>query len=67
MKIDLENDYTLISHEEIKTFVENNQETLTLLNALKPQLKQHFPKTNFSLEVCDRLEWTTDIDMIRYF
>ena len=29
MKIDLENDYTLISHEEIKTFVENNQETLT--------------------------------------
>ena len=64
MNVDLTEDYTLISQNEIKNFVENNQETLTFLNAIKPHLKQHFPKTKFSLEVCDKLEWTTETKLL---
>ena len=44
MKIDLENDYTLISHEEIKTFVENNQENINPFKCIKTSIKTTFSK-----------------------
>lgn len=61
MNYDLNHDYILISPEnEINEFIENNDNTFEILNTINPLLVNHFPNTVFSLELCDKLEWTTE-------
>ncbi|WP_458453738.1 hypothetical protein [Methanobrevibacter sp.] len=65
MKNELAKKYDLIpSERKINDFISNNESTLEILNAIEPQLDKHFPNTKFSLEVCDRLEWTTEIKLL---
>ena len=61
MKYDLNQNYILISPKnEIDDFIENNDNTFEILNFINPLLVNHFPNTTFSLELCDKLEWTTE-------
>ena len=61
MKNDLKETYTLVSSEEsIDEFIKSNENTLEILNAIRPKLTEHFPDSEFSLELCDELKWTTE-------
>ncbi len=61
MKYDLNQKFKLISPEnKINKFVETNDKTFEILNTISPLLVNYFPDTTFSLELCDRLEWTTE-------
>lgn len=58
-------EYMLISGEdEIKKFIESNENTKEILEAIKPQLKKHFPNSKLSLEICNRLSWTTETKLL---
>ena len=58
-------EYMLISGEdEIKKFIESNENTKEILEAIKPQLKKHFPNSKLSLEICNRLTWTTETKLL---
>ena len=47
-KIMKNSEYMLISGEdEIKKFIESNENTKEILEAIKPQLKKHFPNPNY--------------------
>lgn len=59
------NEYTLISPEnQIKKFIEENENTREILEAIMPQLKKHFPNSKLSLEICNRLTWTTETKLL---
>ena len=59
------NEYILISPEnQIKKFIESNENTKEILEAIKPQLKKHFPNSKLSLEICNRLSWTTETKLL---
>lgn len=59
------NDYNLISPEnEIIEFMQNNENTQIILETIKPDLNEHFPNSNFSLEICDKLNWTTETKLL---
>lgn len=61
MKYYLNKNYQLISSEdEICEFITENKNTLEILNAIEPNLKRYFPNSIFSLELCNRLQWTTE-------
>ena len=65
MKTDLEKQFMLkSSKKEISDFINNNEYTLEILNAIQPQLNRHFPKSKFSLEVTDRLNWTSESKLL---
>ena len=65
MKTDLEKQFHLkSSKKEISDFINNNEYTLEILNAIQPQLNRHFPKSKFSLEVTDRLNWTSESKLL---
>lgn len=58
-------EYMLISGEdEIKKFIESNENTKEILEAIKPQLKKHFPNSKLSLEICNSLVWTTETKLL---
>lgn len=52
--------FYLKSPEEIEEFVEKNDKTIEIINALEPRLQKHFPESQYSLEVCNELGWTTE-------
>lgn len=61
----LNNDYVLISPEkQINDFIDSNENTLKILDAMEPHLIRHFPDSKFSLEVCDSLGWTTESKLL---
>lgn len=60
----LNSQYTLISPEKIKEFIDSNKNTLRILNAMKPHLNRHFPNNKLSLEICDELGWTTETKLL---
>lgn len=61
----LMNNYRLISSEiEIDDFIENNANTLTIIKSMEPYLIEYFPFADFSLEICDNLEWTTESKLL---
>ena len=65
MRNDLNKEFLLISpKEEINEFIQNNENTLEILEAIKPQLTKHFPNTKFSLEVSDQINWTTETKLL---
>lgn len=61
MDYEIEKNYQLISpKQDIYKFIESNENTLEILNAIKPQLMKHFSNSEISLELCNKLEWTTE-------
>ena len=61
----LKNDYILISPEkDIVEFINHNKDTLKIINAMEPHLSTHFPNNEFSLELCDKLGWTTETKLL---
>lgn len=61
MKNNLNKGYDFDSaKKEIFKFIDNNKNTLEILNAIQPDLVQSFPNTTFSLEISDELPWTTE-------
>ena len=59
------NGYMLISpKDQIKKFIEENENTSEILEAIMPQLKKHFPNSKFSLEICNSLTWTTETKLL---
>ncbi|MBR5954641.1 MAG: hypothetical protein IK021_04425 [Methanobrevibacter sp.] len=62
MKLD---SYNLISpYEEITDFIRENDNTQIILETIKPHLTKHFPNSLFSLEICDKLDWTTETKLL---
>lgn len=62
---ELKNNYTLISPEkQINEFINENRNTISILNAIEPQIIKHFPNNRLSLEVCDDLGWTTETKLL---
>ena len=62
---ELNNEFLLISSkEEINDFIANNEKSLEILEAIKPQLKKHFPNNRFSLEVSDKIKWTSETKLL---
>ena len=49
---------------EIDRFIETNENTGTILSKILPQLNMHFPKSQYSLEICDELDWTTETKLL---
>jgi hypothetical protein len=45
---------------EFEQFIDDNPYAIDILNKIQPQLAKHFPKSEFSLKVCNDLEWTTE-------
>ena len=60
----ISNNFYLKSPEKIEEFVKTNDETIEIINAIEPQLLKHFPKSKYSLEVCDELGWTTETKLL---
>ena len=61
MKEDLTDKYRLISpKKEINEFIEHNDKSLEVLEAMEPHLLKHFPNNEFSLELCEKLTWTSE-------
>ena len=60
----LNNDYKLISPETIEEFVCNNQMTEEIVAAMDPHLHQFFPNAEFSLEVSNQINWTTETKLL---
>ena len=48
------------AESEILKFIADNKNTLEILNAIKSDLMESFPDTEFSLELCNSLKWTTE-------
>ena len=61
---DLNSRFKLISSDEICIFIKSNKNTLRILEAMESHLKEHFPNSVFSLEVCDELAWTTETKLL---
>lgn len=65
LKYNITKKFTLNSNEkQINQFIKNNDNTLTILEAIDPLLDKHFPDTKFSLELCDNLGWTTETKLL---
>ena len=50
--------------EDIENFINMNKNTLTILEAMHPELIKHFPQSKFSLELCSNLGWTTETKLL---
>ena len=44
--------------------MQNNEKTIEIINAIEPQLIKYFPNGKYSLEVCDKLGWTTETKLL---
>ena len=65
LKYNISEKFSLDPHEkQIYHFIENNYDTLKILNAIEPLLDKQFPDTKFSLELCDNLGWTTETKLL---
>ena len=60
----ISDDYELKSPEEIEKFINDNEKTVEILNAMEPHLKKYFPKSKCSLEVCNKLNWTSETKLL---
>lgn len=60
----LNNDYSLISPKDIEDFVFENEMAKDVISAMDPHLQRHFPDAEFSLEVCDNIDWTTETKLL---
>jgi hypothetical protein len=65
MRNNLNKEFLLVSpEEEINEFIENNEDTLKILDVIKPKLAEHFPHNKLSLEVSNQLKWTSETKLL---
>ena len=65
MSNQLNSKYNFLSPEkEIYDFINENENTLKIINAMEPQLIKHFPNNELSIEICDKLGWTTETKLL---
>lgn len=60
----LENITLISSEEEINNFIEHNERTVEILEAMQPHLKRHFPNSALSLEVSNNIKWTSETKLL---
>ena len=60
----LSNDYTLVSPERVEEFVEKNEVAGEIISAMDYHLHESFPDAEFSLEVSDDIDWTTETKLL---
>ncbi len=60
----ISNNFYLKSPEKIEEFINRNDKTIEIINAIEPQLLKHFPESKYTLEVCDELGWTTETKLL---
>ena len=65
MKNNLKESFLLKSSEnEINEFIESNENALKIIEAMKSPLHKHFPNNEFSLEVSDEINWTSETKLL---
>ena len=64
MMENLDGKFKIISPEKVTEFINANENTQKILNAMEMQLDKHFPDNEFSLEVCSDLGWTTETKLL---
>ena len=62
--MEISNNFYLKSPEEIEEFIKDNKKTIQIINTIEPQLIIYFPSSKYSLEVCDKLKWTTETKLL---
>ena len=60
----LTNDYKLISPVTVEKFVEENEITKEIIGEMDPQLNHFFPDAEFSLEVSNQINWTSETKLL---
>ena len=60
----LNNHYQLISPNKVHNFINSNERTIEIINAMEPPLNRFFPEAELSLEVCDKLNWTSETKLL---
>ena len=60
----LSNDYKLISPGSVEDFIGKNEVSMDIIAAMDPHLHQFFPNAEFSLEVSNQIDWTTETKLI---
>ena len=60
----LNNNYQLISPKQVNDFINSNERTVEIINAMEPPLNRFFPEAELSLEVCDKLNWTSETKLL---
>lgn len=62
--MEISNNFYLKAPDEIEEFIRDNEKTIEIINAIEPQLIKYFPNSKYSLEVCDKLGWTTETKLL---
>ncbi|WP_298523751.1 hypothetical protein [uncultured Methanobrevibacter sp.] len=60
----LNNNYQLISPNQVNDFINSNERTIEIINAMEPPLNSFFPEAELSLKVCDKLNWTSETKLL---
>lgn len=60
----LTNDYKLISPQSVENFINENEIAKDVIIAMDPHLHQFFPNAEFSLEVSNKIDWTTETKLL---
>ena len=60
----ISNDYKLISPKTVEEFLNENEIANEIIITMDPFLHQFFPNANFSLEVSNQINWTTETKLL---
>ena len=60
----LNNEYKLISPKSVEDFVAENEMAKEIVTAMDPYLHDSFPDAEFSLEVSNNIDWTTETKLL---
>ena len=61
---ELSNDYKLIYPKNVENFLNDNDVAREIITAMDPHLHQFFPNAEFSLEVSNQINWTTETKLL---
>lgn len=60
----LNGEFEIISPIEVKKFLNENDMTIDIINAVEPHLNDYFPNAEFSLEISNELKWTNETKLL---
>ena len=60
----IKKEYILIYPKDVEQFLDENDMSIEILGAITPHVKRLFPQSDYSLEVCDDLSWTTETKLL---
>lgn len=60
----LSNNYELVSPERVEKFLGENEVAGEIISAMDSHLHESFPDAEFSLEVSDNIDWTTETKLL---